>query len=163
MLIPTEGQTRAVLFVCMANICRSPMAAALFTNVLVEQRLDQDGWRIESAGTWAPAGRPVDPQVAAILSARGLDVHSHRSREVSGEMLLGFPLIIAMEPGQKEAMLVEFSGLKGRVYTLAEMAGENGSVEDPTGGPPEAYLQTAGEIERLLRRAFDNIVSMAKA
>lgn len=162
MMGPTEEQTRAVLFVCTANICRSPMAAALFANLLVEQGLDQGDWRIESAGTWAPTGRPAAPEVNAILSARGLDTHLHRSREVSEGLLADFPLIIAMEPGQKEAMLVEFSALKGRVYTLAEMAGENGSVEDPTGGPLEGYTQTASEIERLLHRAFENIIVKAK-
>lgn len=42
----------SVLFVCTANMCRSPMAMVLF-----RRRLDQaglaSGWRVESAGAWA--------------------------------------------------------------------------------------------------------------
>ncbi|TLN21732.1 low molecular weight protein arginine phosphatase, partial [bacterium] len=136
-----EERIPAVLFVCTANICRSPMAVALFRAILAENGYDPRFWRIESAGTWAPRGKPAAVEVVALLAARGLNVKAHRSRSVSAELLSGFHLILTMEAGQKEALQVEFRPLEGKVFTLAEMAGENGAVEDPTGGPPEAYAQ----------------------
>ncbi len=157
---PQAKQPPAVLFVCTANICRSPMAEALFRLILREKGIDAQGWRIESAGTWAPQDRPADPVVVAQFAYRGVDLSAHRSRIVDAALLGGFPVIVTMEPGHKEALQVEFRPLRGRVFTLAELAGENGSVADPTGGPPEAYARTVDEIERLLRLAFDRIIGM---
>lgn len=163
MVLPAEERVPAVLFVCTANICRSPIAVALFQSILSQNGIDPNGWRIESAGTWAPKGRPAAPEVIKALSGRGLDVRKHRSRIVEQDLLNGFPLVLTMEPGQKEALLVEFRSMKGRVFTLAEIAGENSSVEDPTGGPFEAYSQTIDEIERLLRQGFESILLKVKA
>lgn len=161
MTQPQVDHTPAVLFVCTANICRSPMAAAIFQGILRESGIDPLSWRIESAGTWAPQNRPAAAEVVALLTVRGLEIPDHRSRIVDKDLLSGFPLILTMEPGHKEAILVEFRSLRGRVFTLAEIAGENGSVEDPTGGSPEGFALTANEIERLLRLGFDKIVALA--
>ncbi len=157
-----EERIPAVLFVCTANICRSPIAVALFRSLLIENGHDPRFWRVESAGTWAPRGKPAAAEVVAVLAARGLNVRAHRSRSVSEELLSGFPLILTMEAGQKEALQVEFRSLGGKVFTLAEIAGEDGAVEDPTGGPPEAYAQAVEEIERLLRQGLDQILNKAK-
>ena len=161
MALPAEEQVPSVLFVCTANICRSPMAVALFRSVLAENGIDPSGWRIESAGTWAPKGQPAAPEMVEILTARGLKITKHRSRVVTKELLDHFPLILTMEAGHKEALLAEFRSLKGNVYLLSEMAAENGPVEDPTGGPPEAYIKTADEIERLLRLGLPRIIELA--
>ena len=155
---PQPEHAPAVLFVCTANICRSPMAEALFRLILKEKGIDAQGWRIETAGTWAPQNRPADPVVVEQFAARGVDLSAHRSRIVEAALRGGFPVIVAMEPGHKEALQVEFRPLRGRVFTLAELAGEHGSVADPTGGTPEAYARTADEIERLLRLGFDRIL-----
>jgi protein-tyrosine-phosphatase len=162
MSLPAEAQTPAVLFICTANISRSPMAVGLFHLILLENGVNPRFWRIESAGTWAPKGRPASAEAIATLAARGLHIEAHRSRVVSEKVLSGFPLVLTMEPGQKEALLVEFRWLKGKVFTLAEIAGEGGTIEDPTGGPIEAFAQTAAEIERLLRQGLPQIMLRAK-
>lgn len=162
MKSPAEEQIPAVLFVCTANICRSPMAAALFRTILIEQGHDPNHWRIESAGTWAPQGRPADAAVVELLVARGINIKAHRSRMLDQEMLSHFDLIITMEGGHKEALQAEFRPLRNRIFTLAELAGETGSVEDPIGGSPEAYAETAKEIERLLRLSLPEIISKTK-
>lgn len=161
MALPAEEQVPSVLFVCTANICRSPMAVALFRSILAENRNDPSRWRIESAGTWAPKGQPAAPEMVEILAARGVKITKHRSRVVTKELLDPFALILTMEAGHKEALLAEFRSLKGKVYLLSEMAAENGPVEDPTGGPPEGYLKAADEIERLLRQGLPRIIELA--
>lgn len=103
-------------------------------------------------------GRPAAPEVIDLLSVRGLNVASHRSRLVSEMFLRNFHLVLTMEPGQREALEVEFPFLRGRVYTLTELTGENGAVDDPMGGPPEGFAQTADEIDHLLRLGLPAIL-----
>jgi protein-tyrosine-phosphatase len=50
------NQAPSVLFVCTANMIRSPIAAALFRSRLANKRPDWQEWRIDSAGTWALDG-----------------------------------------------------------------------------------------------------------
>ncbi len=159
---PAAEQTPAVLFVCTANVCRSPMAEALFRSILKENGIDPNSWRIESAGTWAAQGRPATPEVVALLTARGMNLKAHRSRMLDQAMIKRFGLVITMETGHKEALQAEFRPFRERFFTLAELAGENGSVEDPMGGPPEAYADAAQEIERLLRLGLPEIISRLK-
>lgn len=134
------------------------MAAALFRAILVESGIDASAWRIESAGTWGAEGRPAAPEVIDLLAARGLNVAAHRSRMVSEKLLRNFHLVLTMEPGHKEALEVEFPFLREKVYTLAELAGENGAVDDPMGGPPESFVQTAQEIDHILRLGLPAIL-----
>jgi protein-tyrosine-phosphatase len=75
---------KKVLFVCTANICRSPMAAAMF-NALAE-----DGtlpFRAESAGTAALEGRPMAENSLAALEEVGIHPEAHRARRVSEAMI----------------------------------------------------------------------------
>ena len=63
----------SLLVVCHANLCRSPMAAALLA-----QRMPE--WQVLSAGIAARDGAPADPRACAALRAHGLDLAAHRAR-----------------------------------------------------------------------------------
>ena len=117
----------SVLFVCTANICRSPMAMGLFRS-----RVDDDPeWRIESAGTWSIEGQHAASYTRAVLAMRGIDISDHRSRSVDREFLQQFNLILTMEGGQKEAISVEFPEIADRVYLISEMVDEVYNIDDP--------------------------------
>jgi len=148
----------SVLFVCTGKICRAPMAAAFFTARLPELDPNWLDWRVESAGTWTTAGRPAALLARQVMAERGIDISRHRSREVSQELLEQFDLILTMETGQKEALQVEFAHLAGRIYLLSEMSGAQVTIEDPMGGPPDAFHKTAAQIERYIRRGQEYIV-----
>lgn len=155
------GNGPSVLFICMANICRSPMAAALFRERLKKERADWQSWRVDSAGTWALDGEPAARNSRLTMARRGVDISDHRAKTVSAEMLESYDLILTMEAGQKEAIQVEFPSVAGRVFLLSEMEGQIASIEDPYGGPLKGYEDTASKIDQILIKGMSRIVSLA--
>ena len=144
----------SVLFVCTANICRSPMAMGLMQK-MVEDSANQ--WRIESAGTWAIDGEPAAINTLKVLEDRGIDIHKHRSRFVTLDMMRQFKLILTMERGHKEALQVEFPAHAGQVRLLSELVDGVFDIHDPIGGPLESFQETAEEIDQILSDGFDSI------
>src|SRR5919202_3336982 len=118
--IVTEGEGRAehvkkILFVCTANICRSPMAEAMF-NVLAEEKgLD---YQAESAGVAALIDEDMAPNARAVLEEVGIYAEGHRARQVSEEMLKEADLVLTMGPRHSAALHKHFGHLPGRVYAL---------------------------------------------
>lgn len=151
---------KSVLFVCTANICRSPMAMALFQD-MVKDREDALEWRIESAGTWANEGLKASPFSLAVMSDRGLSLSQHRSRIVSQELLSSFNLILTMEKGQKESLQVEFPQIRHRVYLLSELARSSGDIKDPIGLPVAEYQMVADVIEKFLHKGLETVANLA--
>lgn len=150
----------SVIFVCTANICRSPMAAALFKSILADQA---DRWSVASAGTWARIGDPIAQRSQFVLAERGLDARSHRSQPVSARLLESFNLILTMEQGQKEALRVEFPQIAGRVYMLSEMIGLIYDIQDPIIQSLDDYRVTLNEINRILTEGLKTITRLAGA
>lgn len=149
----------SVLFVCTANICRSPMAMGLWQAKVGSSAAN---WRIESAGTWAPEGEQPAAKTLMILKERGIDLQSHHSRIVTEEMLHSFNLILTMEQGHKEAIRAEFPEIADRVYLLTEMIGKHYDINDPIGGSLIDFQDTAQEIDRILTAGFEKICELAE-
>jgi len=150
----------AVLFVCTANICRSPMAVGIFNKILEEKNPEGD-WRVESAGTWGLDGEPAAAGSLAVMKNNGIDISEHRARSVGKDLLQVFDLILTMESGQKESMRVEFPEVSDRIFLLSEMVNQKQDVDDPYGGIFSEYKQAADEIEEYLLGGYDTIVHRA--
>ncbi len=146
----------SVLFVCTANICRSPMAEALFRNIVCET-FPKEKWRIESAGTWANNGQPASENAQLVMQQRGLEISHHRSRRITEDMLADFDLILTMSKGHKETLILEFPAVAKRVYLLSEMVGKDYDIDDPIGRSENEYAVTSGEIETLLTQGLQKI------
>lgn len=152
----------AVLFVCTANMCRSPMAMVLFQKRLQDAGM-ASGWQVESAGTWARDGDPAASGSQHAVEPFGLDLSMHQSRSVSLELLQDFDLILTMTRSQQEALQVEFKEARDRVHMLTALAGLAYDVPDPIGGRSSEFRESAREIDGLLGRGFNRIVDLATA
>lgn len=151
-----------ILFVCTGNICRSPMAAALF-----RQRLDEDpqrrDWEVVSAGTWASAGRPSTDHAIDEMASRGLDLRAHRSRSIDESLMKQADLVMVMTQNHAEALSVSFPDHADKVHLISEMVGETYDISDPYGGPRREYAQVAEELETLIDDGYERIVSLGEA
>jgi low molecular weight protein-tyrosine phosphatase len=86
-----------VLFVCMGNICRSPMAQGVLEQRLREEQLDEHV-EVDSAGTHHyHAGEPPDRRGVAAARSRGIEIGAQRARPVRDDDFLEFDLIVAMD------------------------------------------------------------------
>jgi protein-tyrosine phosphatase len=85
----------SVLFVCLGNICRSPLAEAAFRAEAARIGLDA---RIESAGTgdWR-AGHPPDRRAVATARNHGIDISDYRARQVNLRDFDAFSHIVALD------------------------------------------------------------------
>ena len=137
------------------------MAEAIFRQMLLAE--GHSDWNVASAGTWASLGDRVAPHVVTVLAERGLDASQHRSQPVSGDLLAKYNLILVMENNHQEALGVEFSDQKGKIYLLSEMAGAQRDIHDPFGGPLIDFQDTAKELANYLERGLNRIVLLAAA
>lgn len=106
--------------VCTANVCRSPMAAAILQHHLDEAGIDAV---VTSAGTMGPNGLPVDPEAVAAVARWGIDLSAHQPRVFSKEIGAedGADLIITMERQHLRHVVAADRRTWVRTYTLKEL------------------------------------------
>ena len=97
-----------LLFVCLGNICRSPMAEGAFRRVAQEEGL-LDRFEIDSAGlgNWH-VGQAPDTRAQAAAADRGMDISSQCARQVTRADFARFDLLLAMD-GTNHAELLELA------------------------------------------------------
>ncbi|XP_062090642.1 low molecular weight phosphotyrosine protein phosphatase-like isoform X2 [Humulus lupulus] len=98
MAASTETDTKpfSVLFVCLGNICRSPAAEGVFTDLVKKRGLDSK-FKIDSAGTINyHEGNPADPRMRASSKSRGIVITS-LSRPIRSSDFVDFDLSLAMD------------------------------------------------------------------
>lgn len=86
-----------VLFVCLGNICRSPLAEGIFMKT-VEEAGCSARFAADSAGTGAwHEGDPPDRRSIAVARTHGIDISRQRARQVRPDDFEAFDLILAMD------------------------------------------------------------------
>ncbi|MGC4808290.1 low molecular weight phosphatase family protein [Micromonospora sp. DT233] len=169
-----------ILFVCHANLCRSPMAEYLAGALLAKLPVE-----VASAGTAAVDGRPMHPYAAEVVAGTGRDPAAFRSRALTPARLADAALVLTAGRRQRAACVSLAPAALHHTFTLrqfarlAELADTpdgtdagalraavraavrargrmqptapaDDDLNDPIGGTPADFRRCAQEIERSL-------------
>ncbi|MDT3708393.1 MAG: low molecular weight protein-tyrosine-phosphatase [Thiobacillus sp.] len=139
-----------VLFVCMGNICRSPMAEGMFRKAVREAGLGSHV-EIDSAGTHAyHVGSPPDPRAQQAIRLRGEDISDLRGRHVANEDFERFDYILVMD-GDNYDRLIERAPAhhRGKIRRLLSFSRRypNLDVVDPYYGGAGGFEENLDMIE----------------
>jgi protein-tyrosine phosphatase len=101
----TSVQRPGVLFVCLGNICRSPLARVVFADLLIRRGL-AERFDIDSCGMggWHVGG-PADPRAVAVAARHGL-LLTHTARQIDPRTDFDrFGLLLAMDRSNRDALV----------------------------------------------------------
>ncbi|KAD5803362.1 hypothetical protein E3N88_14722 [Mikania micrantha] len=160
----------SVLFVCLGNICRSPAAEGVFTD-LVKKRNVSSKFLIDSAGTINyHEGGPADSRMRAASKRRGIEITSI-SRPIRPSDFKDFDLILAMDKQNKEDILGAFDRWRFR-ETLPEDASkkvklmcsyckkhDETEVPDPYYGGPQGFEKVLDLLEDACESLLETILA----
>ena len=130
-----------IVVVCVGNICRSPMAAAV-----LDSQLGQDSEiTVSSAGIGALVGFPAAEYAVELMGERGIDISGHRARQLDPEIIKSTDLILVMESGHKTAIDSIDPTARGKVYRMCEW--RDTDIDDPYQQPKEAFADALELID----------------
>lgn len=118
-----------VLFVCTANISRSPYAENRARQVLGDAPVE-----VASAGVPGYPGRGMDPSMLRLLQERGGDGSGHVSQSVSAELLAASDLVLTFEFAQRMRLFDAYPGEASRMFGLRQFADSLARLEEPALG-----------------------------
>lgn len=120
-----------VMFVCLGNICRSPMAEFVFKDLVKKQGLSH-GFYIESSATSSEEeGNPFYPPARCELLKHGISCEGKYARKIQKSDYEKFDYIICMDESNYRNLMYVFDGDKaGKVHKLMDYVG-GGEVADP--------------------------------
>ncbi|MEX2570826.1 MAG: low molecular weight protein-tyrosine-phosphatase [Gemmatimonadota bacterium] len=155
-----------VLFVCLGNICRSPLAESVFRH-LVRDRGEEDRFEIDSAGTSGyHVGAPPDVRSVATARARGVEV-TGAGRQMEPADLHRFDYVIVMDRQNlaKVEQLNERANGTARIHLLRDWdeEGGGGDVPDPYYGGATGFEDVHDMVERSCRALLDRLLAESAA
>lgn len=148
-----------ILFVCSANTCRSPMAAAIANAELglrlgipLDAVMRSRGYA-RSAGLNAIGGTAMTEPTQSALGALDIPPTRHEARNVTRETIDAADVIYCMTRAQCDALARAFPDAATRARCLDPHA----DIADPVGQPAEIYVDVARRLRTLIRMRFDEL------
>lgn len=147
----------AILFVCLGNICRSPLAEAAFRKAAEAAGLDVE---VDSAGTAAyHIGSPPDPRSIATAREHGIDIFALSGRQLEADDFTRFTYIFAMDhENLRNIRRAAPSDHSAEINLLLDLipGHEGREVDDPYYGGDDGFARTWDEVsaaaEALVKR-----------
>lgn len=154
---------KKVLFVCLGNICRSPMAEFVFKDMVAKRGL-ADEFYIESCATsteeiWNGIGNPVYPPAKRELAKHGISCEGKRARQITKEDYDKFDILLCMDDSNmRNIKWIIPSDPQHKIHKLMKFAGTDASVADPwyTGDFKTTYNDVLKGCEGLLEYLLEN-------
>lgn len=150
---------QSILFVCLGNICRSPLAEGIFRHLAVgagiEKHLVTDS---AGLGSWH-VGDPPDPRGIRIAADSGYDISRQRARQVTSEDFHRFDLVLGMDRSNVRALgdLCPPESSADVALYLDHAHGRIADVPDPYYGNDADFHQAITLIEKASAALIEKI------
>jgi protein-tyrosine-phosphatase len=143
--MPAPGK---IITVCTANICRSPMAAALLQHALAAQPEPLRSLQVVSAGVAARGGDKVSENSVVALKKVGLDIANYVSQPLTQQMLNEAVMVLCMTESHRAMIRFQADPAPKNIYLFREFMPQRGDKEiaDPYGGPLKVYEAARDEM-----------------
>lgn len=137
-----------IVTVCTANICRSPMAAALLQHALAAQPEPLRSVKVVSAGVAARTGEPASENSVIALKKVGIDLTNHRSQALTQKMLDDAFAVLCMTESHRAMIQVQAEPVPRNLFLFREFLPDDVDHEigDPYGGPLKIYEMARDEM-----------------
>lgn len=100
---------------------------------------------VESAGLGALVGHPASDFAVELMHERGVDITSHRARQLHPDMVRATDLILVMEHGHKKAIDEMDQAARGKVHRFGEW--QDREISDPYRQSKAVYAEALKDIE----------------
>ena len=148
---------KRVLFVCLGNICRSPLGEAIFNH-----KASEFGMEADSAGTAAyHVGENPDHRSIEVARKHGVPI-SHKARKFVAEDFDRFDYILAMDENNYKDMKTLTNESTEHLFLLREFDSDsNGdlNVPDPYYGGPEGFEK----VFQMVSRSVDGLIEYIRS
>jgi protein-tyrosine phosphatase len=160
-----SGNNELLLFVCTANTCRSPMAAALLRHALAAEPEPLRSLQVRSAGISALSGYPAAANADQAMRKVGLSLMDHRSAPLTQDLLDRAFAVFCMTEAHRALIEVQFDRAPERLFLMREFVpqGER-DLPDPFGQNLAAYEASRDSMVEAIPSLLDYLRSeMASA
>lgn len=153
---------KKVLFVCLGNICRSPMAEGVFNKLVSERGLDHL-FTCDSAGTAGyHIGELPDLRTRKVCEQNDI-LLQHRGRKINKEDIKEFDLLLAMDQANyfdilHQLNVSEEDKYKVRLLRSFEPNSQSGEVPDPYYGTMEDFQKVYAMLEKACNALLDDLL-----
>jgi len=150
---------KRIIFVCTGNTCRSPMAEAIFKDIITEKGMEEE-FEVYSAGVYAFENDPASHQAIEVMKKEfNINLKNHRAKVLDGTDVERADLILTMTRHHRDMIIDIYPEAADKVHVLKEFAGleEELDVIDPFGQDYDVYKSCAYEIEELLFEVLERL------
>ena len=148
---------KKIMFVCMGNICRSPLAQAIF-EAIVRREGAVSRYRADSSGTIAyHAGESADDRMREVADRHGVSIH-HRAQHLEKHHLDEFDLVLCMDRDNlvDARRLAKTDAASSKIALLRDYDPEGGGdVPDPYYGGPSGFENVYAIVSRSCEALFN--------